>query len=185
MGNAWQGQQVRLRAIEPDDWTHFYTLNLDSDLSRALDYVWFPSSAEGVKKWVAEAATQSPRDDRVDLVIETLTGEFVGNIGSHSIQRTAGTFGYGISITQAQRRKGCASEAIILFLRHYFRELRYQKVTTPVYSFNDSSIRLHEKLGFTQEGRLRRMGYTNGSYYDHLMYGMTAEEFYERHGSAH
>lgn len=182
MSNVWEGRLVRLRAIEPDDWRHFHALNQDSELTRALDYVWFPSSPEAVKKWVNETAAKSPEGERIDLVIETLGGEFVGNIGTHSIQRTPGTFGYGISVAQHQRRKGYASEAIILLVRHFFAELRYQKVTTTVYSFNPLSVGLHEKLGFTLEGRLRRMGYTRGAYYDHLVYGMTIEEFFEKHG---
>jgi RimJ/RimL family protein N-acetyltransferase len=67
-----------------------------------------------------------------------------------------------------------------LVLRYYFQELRYQKVTVRVYSFNDASIRLHEKLGFQLEGRLRRTVYTNGEYFDELIYGLTVEEFVSR-----
>ena len=38
-------------------------------------------------------------------------------------------------------------------------------------------MRLHERLGFTLEGRLRRMIYSNGQHHDLLYYGITAEEF--------
>jgi RimJ/RimL family protein N-acetyltransferase len=64
-----------------------------------------------------------------------------------------------------------------LVLRYYFRELRYQKCTVQVYDFNDASIALHERLGFQREGRMRRMGYTEGRHFDVLLYGITAEEF--------
>jgi hypothetical protein len=50
-----------------------------------------------------------------------------------------------------------------------------------VYSFNDASIRLHESLGFQREGRWRRMGYSEGQYFDHLFYGLTVEEFAANH----
>ncbi|MGI8643788.1 MAG: GNAT family N-acetyltransferase, partial [Thermomicrobiales bacterium] len=56
-------------------------------------------------------------------------------------------------------------------------ELRYQKVTVQVYAFNESSIALHEQLGFQREGRLRRLVYTGGQHHDVLMYGLTREEF--------
>lgn len=55
--------------------------------------------------------------------------------------------------------------------------LRYQKVTVNIYSFNERSMILHESLGFKHEGRIRRSVYTNGSYYDEVIYGMTCEEF--------
>jgi RimJ/RimL family protein N-acetyltransferase len=75
---------------------------------------------------------------------------------------------------------GYASEMIIQVLKYYFMELGYQKVTPHVYSFNTSSIQLHEKLGFVKEGQLRSMVYTNGQYHDEIHYGMTKQEFIER-----
>jgi len=40
-------------------------------------------------------------------------------------------------------------------------------------------MKLHEALGFKKEGVIRRMVYTNGSYYDEIIYGITREEFDE------
>jgi RimJ/RimL family protein N-acetyltransferase len=64
-----------------------------------------------------------------------------------------------------------------LVLRYYFEERRYQKCSVYVYDFNAPSQRLHESLGFTQEGRLRRMLYSGGEHHDVLVYGITKEEF--------
>ena len=86
-----------------------------------------------------------------------------------------------MALGEQYRRQGYASEAITLLLRYFFQELRYQKVTAHVYSFNEPSIKLHEKLGFQQEGRLRRMVYTNGQFFDEVLFGMTAEEFATRY----
>jgi RimJ/RimL family protein N-acetyltransferase len=38
-------------------------------------------------------------------------------------------------------------------------------------------IRLHERLGFVWEGRLRRVACTRGLHQDELVYRLTAEEF--------
>ena len=46
-----------------------------------------------------------------------------------------------------------------------------------IHADNAVSLRLHERLGFQQEGRLRQMLYTDGRYIDVFMFGMTAEEF--------
>lgn len=89
----------------------------------------------------------------------------------------SGTFMYGISILPSYRRKGYASEAIRLTLRYYFNERRYQKCTIEVFSYNPASMRLHESLGFTLEGRLRRMVFSGGEFHDALYYGITCEEF--------
>ncbi len=96
-----------------------------------------------------------PLDDR-----DVWTAYRSGTINTHSCDPRHGTFGYGLAIAREHWRKGYASEAICLVLAYYFRELRYQKVTAHVYAFNEASIRLHEKLGFQLEGRLRRMIFT-------------------------
>lgn len=180
--SAWQTDRIRLRAVEPSDWLIFFEWNQDTDVTRALDFVWFPQSQEAVRNWIQKETLNRGENDQYFFVIETLDGGLVGSINSHSIERRNGTFSYGIGIRPQFQRKGYASAAIILFCRHFFHELRYQKVITNVFSFNEASMRLHEHLGFQLEGRLRRMIYTRGEYYDQLFYGMTVEEFNERYG---
>jgi len=158
---AWQGRRVRLRAVEPTDWEAHLTWNRDSDMSRQLDRVWFPQSREAVKRWAEQAAAATNSgDDNVHLEIENLAGELVGAVATHECDPRNGTFAYGIAVRAEHRRQGYASDAIQVVLRHYFEELRYQKATVRVYGFNDASIHLHQRLGFQQEGCLRRMIYT-------------------------
>lgn len=71
---------------------------------------------------------------------------------------------------------------IRMVLRYYFFELNYQKVTPHVYSFNEASISLHEKMGFVREGQLRSMIYTNGVFFDEIHFGMKKEEFEQLYG---
>ncbi len=178
--NYWQTEKIRLRAVEPEDAPAFYEWNLDSEQARALDFVWPPSSMASVRAWTLEQSTRKLEDDRFVWVIETRQGVAVGAIDTHHCERRTGTFRYGIVIGRPHRKRGYASAAIQLVLRYYFEELRYQKVTVDVHSYNTSSIDLHEQLGFTLEGTLRRMGYTRGAYFDIHWYGMTAEEFLAR-----
>ncbi|WIG61660.1 MAG: Ribosomal-protein-S5p-alanine acetyltransferase [Ktedonobacterales bacterium] len=183
--NIWQGHRVRLRGVEPGDWEVHFEWDQDSEMQRRLGVVHVPRSREGTRRWAEQEATRTGEDDTYQWEIEALaSGEHVGGIGTHLCDRRAGTFRHGLAIREEHQRKGYASEAILLVCRYYFDELRYQKVTTTVYSFNEPSIRLHERLGFQLEGRLRRMIYTHGQHYDALFYGMTVEEFRERHATA-
>ena len=100
---------------------------------------------------------------------------------THHCDRRTGTFSYGVAVRQEHRGKGYAAEAVLLILRYFFEELRYQKVTVHIHSDNVSSVRLHERLGFQLEGRQRRMIFTQGEYLDDLIYGMTVEEFHAAH----
>jgi RimJ/RimL family protein N-acetyltransferase len=179
--NIWQGKKVRLRAIEPEDWPIFSAWNLDTETARLCYSIPFPSSQERDRRWAADQAAKEAQNDAFDFAIENLQRDLVGVINTHTCNPRNGTFGYGLAVRREHWRKGYASEAILLVLRYFFLELRYQKVNVGVYAYNEASIRLHERLGFTQEGRLRRMTYTNGRYFDDILFGMTVEEFSENH----
>lgn len=176
MSNVFQGRLVRLRAVETTDWEIWYAM-ADTDDDRLSWEIPFPASREATRAHVEELARGGTKNDEFRFQIERLDGEYVGTLNTHTINRRNGTFSYGLSILPQYRRLGFASEAVRLVLRYYFWERRYQKVNAEVFSFNEPSIKLHESLGFTLEGRLRRMIYTGGQFYDALIYGMTREEF--------
>ena len=177
--SIWQGKRVRLRAIEPSDWEVYFAWNQDDDQARAVSGIPFPQSKEAVRQWAQQEATRKPEGDAFRFVIENETGEVVGDLTTHHCEPRAGAFSYGITIRREHRRNGYAAGAIALVLRYYFRELRYQKATVSVYSFNEASARLHESLGFQMEGRIRRTVFTDGELFDELVYGITAEELGE------
>jgi RimJ/RimL family protein N-acetyltransferase len=180
--SIWQGERVRLRAIEPSDWAAYFSWNQDDEQARGVSSIPFPQSAEAVRQWAQQEATRKPEEDAFRFVIENEAGEVVGDLTTHHCDARVGSFSYGITIRRERRRNGYAAQAIALVLRYYFRELRYQKATVSVYSFNEASVRLHESLGFQLEGRIRRTVFTDGQYGDELVYGMTAEEFSRSNG---
>jgi RimJ/RimL family protein N-acetyltransferase len=180
--NIWQGRLVRLRAVEPGDWQAHWEWNLDSDAARHAYSVPFPSSREQVRQWAERESLDGPQRDAFRFQIETLDGALAGTLNTHGCDPRHGTFGYGLAIRPEHQRRGYAAEAIDLLLRFYFTELRYQKATVSVYSFNEPSIRLHQRLGFQQEGRVRRRIYTRGQFWDEIIFGITDDEWAARHG---
>ncbi|MEE4195347.1 MAG: GNAT family protein [Anaerolineae bacterium] len=176
--NLFEGNIVRLRAMEESDWESFYEMDLDSETQRHSWMVPFPRSMAAAKEWAKKESLKSPEKDEFRFVIEHLAdGTPAGTLNTHSLEPGNGSFGYGLGIHPAYRRKGCASEAILLLLNYFFKELRYHKCTVSIFSFNHASYELHKKLGFVHEGTLREMEYSNGTYYDHIMFGMTSTEF--------
>ena len=175
--NIWQGERVRLRAVESEDWKIFNQWDLDSDMARECYWVPFPKSQEAARKSTLDSSLEVPKGDNFNFVIENMEGECVGSINTHNCDPRNGVFKYGLAIRREHQRQGYAFDAIRLVLRYFFQELRYQKVMVGIYAFNDASIKLHEKLGFQHEGRRRRMSFSNGVYHDEIELGMTAEEF--------
>ena len=178
----WDGKRVRLRAIEPEDAHYHFDLNRQRWVDRNQDQVFPPTSKARTERWASGKADLDFTDETFLFEIESLeTGELVGTIDMHHMDARVGVLSYGIAIHEAHRRKGYASDAICLVLRYYFLERRYQKANVGVFSFNDDSILLHERLGFQLEGRQRRTTYTAGEFHDVLWFGMTAEEFISEH----
>ena len=177
MYSIWQGDRVRLRAVEPEDWEVFASWRHDTEMARLGHCIEFPASREMIKHWTTSGATTRPENDCFRFVIENQDDTLVGTINTHGCERRHGTFKYGIAIGREHRRKGYAADAIRILLRYFFFELGHQKVTVDVYAFNTTSITLHERLGFQHEGRLRRLIRSEGALHDVHVFGMTVEEF--------
>jgi len=180
--DIWQGDLVRLRGVEPDDWPLFQALDRDTGVQREGYWITFPRSDERARKWALETSAAKPEDDNYRWVIESGDGTPVGSLNTHGCDARNGTFEFGITIAREHWGNGYAPDAIRLLLRYFFGERRYQKATSFVYEFNGRSLAMHRKLGFQDEGRIRRSHFTNGRHFDTFVLGMTAEEFFERHG---
>jgi RimJ/RimL family protein N-acetyltransferase len=165
---------LKLRPIKLSDIELFDSFDDEED--KFIDVIHFPQTTETKTKWI-ESQINQRMGDKFRWIAEDANLNPVGTINTFDCERRHGTFKYAIAVGKPFRGNGFAIEMILMILRYYFFELGYQKVTVNVYSFNDASIKLHEKLGFVPEGRLRSMIYTNGKYYDEIYYGMTKQEF--------
>lgn len=173
--NFWQGERIRLRAIEPRDADTVMAWHEDSELSRHMDFLNPPQSLESIKSFIEKETQNKLEGDRYFWVIENKAGDVVGHIDTRCNTRH-GQFEYGVSIVSAHQRMGYASDAIKKILDYYFNQLRYHKAMAGVHSDNLPSQQLHEKLDFQLEGRLRENIFTNGRYVDMLLYGKLASE---------
>lgn len=179
--NFWRGKSIRLRPIEQHDLDEILTTTeeYDTELDRYEDSIGFPISRERDREDLQKLIKEVGDNDFLFCFIEDLQGQTVGHINSFDCVRRNGTFKYALAIKHQFWRKGYGREAVLIFLRYFFRELRYQKCTVLVYSFNERSIRFHEAIGFRFEGRLRNMIYTDGQYFDEIYFGLTSAEWDE------
>ncbi len=73
--------------------------------------------------------------------------------------------------------KGVMTRAVRAIISNAFRELKMQKVEIYCSTLNPRSRAIPERLGFQQEGIIRRGDEVNGVYHDLVIYGMLAEEW--------
>lgn len=176
--SIWVGDRILLRAHEPADAAAEASWN-DSADQRSGWKVWPPRSQAAAVKGLQERGELKPGDAVTPLlaIARREDGLAVGGIGVHSVDSTAGTFMYGLGIGPEHKGNGYAVEAALLILRYMFDERRFQKCGAGVFDYNTASIALHRKLGFVEEGRLRRHVFHAGEYRDEIRFGITAEEY--------
>ncbi|MBE1608109.1 GNAT family N-acetyltransferase [Actinopolymorpha pittospori] len=182
MASIWVGERVRLRGGEPDEWQQLaLEFDQDSTVMRNAGALHPPRSKASYLQW-AESKVGTQDDDTFSLGIESLSeGRLVGWLGTTDVDKNAGVFSYGITIGGDFHRSGYASEAINLLLRYMFGERRFQKCDVDMYAYNTARMKLHEKLGFIEEGRRRRRQFFAGAHHDLVLMGMTVEEYAEVH----
>jgi RimJ/RimL family protein N-acetyltransferase len=180
----WQGERTRLRPLRPADAEPSFVAALDSPSRQLLQLgIELPITAEIQRATLEKLVDCQDADNLIVFAVDTIAGATVGAISYHSRDRKNGTFGFGIVVYREHRRKGYALDAARILLRYAFWERRYQKCNSGCIHINEASIRLHERLGFKEEGRRRRSVFFNGRFYDDLLFGLTREEFDAQEGS--
>jgi RimJ/RimL family protein N-acetyltransferase len=173
----WQGEKTRLRPWRLDDAELRYNASLDSPtLALHEDGIVLPSSLELQQERLEKIAGLKD-DGMIRFAMENLEAVTVGWLSFHSRDQKNGTFGFGVAVYRDYRGHGYALDAVITLLKYAFWEQRFQKCNSMCLHSNIGSIRLHQKLGFLEEGLIRRNCFQNGEYHDEVLFGMTREEF--------
>jgi RimJ/RimL family protein N-acetyltransferase len=176
----WQGDKVRLRPFRLDDAEQSYLDSLDTPTRQSIQLgTELPTSVELEKESLRKYLGCKDADGVILFAIENLDGTHVGAISYHTRHPKNGTFSFGITVRAGNRKMGYAEDALRILLRYAFHQRRYQKCNSACLHTNTASIRLHQKVGFFEEGRRRRQLFMNGEYHDELLFGMTREEFDE------
>lgn len=174
----WQNQLVRLRAVEEGDWEDHYYNRFDTPARRVLNYeVELPPTVAEAKDLTAQFAEFRPGTGRLMFVITTLDGKSVGGVNLNSIDEKNGTFSVGMQIDRDHRGKGYGTAAMLIVLRYAFYERRLNKYYGSVLEGNLASAAMLRKLGCVEEGRRRQMVYSQGRYFDEILFGLTRSEF--------
>lgn len=184
-----QGERVRLIPAEPEMAERFRVWVNDTDTRHLIGGAAYPISRAAEAEFLRGRSKVS-WDDGVFLAIQALDSGDAGDTGDAGEPVLIGSVelrGFsaeerhcevGILIGDpAYRGGGYGTEAMRLACRFAFEELGLERVWLHTDEFNTRAQRSYEKVGFVQEGRLRRHAYTGGRYYDVIAMGLLREEF--------
>lgn len=159
-----------IRRMTEDDIDQVLAWRNHEDVRR---YMYTPHEIKRCEhvRWFEQAST----DPRRSLLIFESQGVELGYVNFHqAAQGQIADWGF-YAAPQAPKGTGRNMGEAALF--YAFTELNLHKVCGQVLDYNERSLRMHLRLGFTQEGLLREQHFDGQSYYDTVCFGLLAAEW--------
>jgi len=174
-----KGEKVLLRPVKRTDIQYFLKWFNDPEVMQYLG-MYLPMTEMAEEKYIEELGTTRAGTD-ANFVIEAIDGgasKPIGSTGLHQINTKdhVATFGIGIGEKDYWSR-GYGTDAARLLVKYGFEQLNLHRISSAAWAFNDRSIRLHLKVGFKEEGRLREAVFKNGRYHDRVEFGILRQEW--------
>lgn len=100
------------------------------------------------------------------------TQGLIGTVGFNALALKHKRAEIGYEIHPDHWRKGYTSEAVRSVVQYGFSELGLTRIGAVIFTENDASYQLLEKVGFDREGILRDYIYQNGTAHDTYVYSL-------------
>jgi RimJ/RimL family protein N-acetyltransferase len=171
-----EGALIRLRAVEESDLPTIHSMFNDPEVLFFLEVVTFPQPVSGTREWWK---SNRHNDHALGLAIETLAGVVVGAVSLEDIRDRPRVATLGIWIGRPYWNLGYGTDAMRTVCRFAFREMNLHRVELRVHETNPRGKRTYEKVGFKEEGRLRRDHFVGGRHVDTFLMGLLADELIE------
>jgi RimJ/RimL family protein N-acetyltransferase len=177
-----RGSRVLLRTLERADLPRYQELFSEPEIGLHYGGLGVPESLARLQRRY-DAGEFDTTDRFLQLVIET-DGTLIGAMvlrNQENLPSRSATFGILIG-DPAYLDRGYGTEASTLLLDYAFAVLGYHKINLDVFEYNARAQAMYEKLGFVLEGRRRENHWSRGRFWDEILMGVTAEEWWAKHG---
>lgn len=140
-------------------------------------FPWVPNTKEvsQTESYIKTGLEQFARNDGFQAGI-FLRGELVGMVGLHYIRWNSERTEIGYWLSENVQGQGIATRTVRALCAHCFDELKLGRVEIRCATANVRSRKIPERLGFTQEGVLRRMDRLESGWSDWVVYGLLKSE---------
>jgi [ribosomal protein S5]-alanine N-acetyltransferase len=110
-------------------------------------------------------------------IVRKADQRLMGTCGFHKWDKAHFRAEIGYDLAPDCWGQGFMSEALHAVINNGFERMKINRIDAFVYANNPRSVHLLQKLGFKQEGFLRDYFYLNGTFYDHLMFGLLRRDW--------
>ncbi len=169
-------KSLYLRPIDITDATDLYLnwLN-DPEINQYLESRFVSWTLEMLSSYIKELSGN--KNEMLFAICLAEDNQHIGNIklGPINWQHLYADIGIIIG-DKGQWGKGKAAEAIEAVCRFGF-QLGLNKITAGCYGDNIGSFKAFTRVGFEEEGRVRRKFISQSGYQDHILLGLLADDF--------
>ena len=170
------GKHISLRPMERDDVDRLWEFAQDIDLGILTGSDGRPVSLAAVEK-IYEQQWSGSDPDAVRWAIEA-HDVVVGGVELAPIAWRSRSAELAVWIGDSvSRRRGFGEDALRLALNYAFRILGLNRVSYQIPAPNEAALNAYKKVGFQDEGLLRKAIYRDGHYHDLVVLGILREEW--------
>ncbi|MDP6602666.1 MAG: GNAT family protein [Rhodospirillales bacterium] len=163
----YEGERCRLRPLRRDDIRKTLEWRNNPAIRDRNFGARFPVTEVMEEAWFADALADTSNRRIIFAVEDAGVGELIGMVYLHSIDWVGRTAMFTIMIgDEAYHGHGFGTEATALALEIAFQHFNLRKLTLIVGADNAPARKVYEKLGFTEEGRLKDHVYYDGAFQD-------------------
>jgi len=178
---ALGGDRVVLRLPVSQDYSEWARLRGES---RSFLEPWEPSwASDELDKSAWRYRLKRYREDYARglaipfFIFEKASGQLLGGVTLGNIRHGVARSGHiGYWIGEKYAGQGYMLEALELVALHAFDTMRLHRIEAACIPGNRRSVRVLEKAGFTREGLLRSYLKINGTWQDHYLYALIADD---------
>ena len=170
------GERVELRRHSRENYRLYGDWYGDPEIWRLTSWSAAPLSAPAVQR-LFEDREHSPTDDSFAIHLRG-EREPIGVVSLMNISEVNASAELSIIVGHPDyRHHGYGAEAIAMLLDYAFAERGLNRVGLSVFEFNEDAISAYEKLGFAEEGRLRRALWRDEAFHDAILMSVLKEEW--------
>lgn len=170
--------RLELRDFTIDDLDDVHRYASDPKVTNFLS--WGPNTRVQTRQFITQAVLDTvsvPRPHYELAIVDSGEGAVVGSCGLICRSTEDACFEVGYCLARRVWGRGYATEVVGVLVGFGFEKLGAHRIFGQVVYENPASRRVLEKLGFRQEGRLRRSTRKFGRWRDVLIYAVLEDEW--------
>ena len=166
-----QGQNIFLRALEPEDLEFVYAIENDESIWEVSN-TQTPYSKFLIRQYLKNAQQDIYEAKQIRLAICKIdTAKAIGLIDLFDFDARNKRAGLGIIIqTETNRNQGWGKEALDLLVNYSFQKLQVHQLYANIGANNVASLKLFTTFGFQEIGVKKEWNLLNGKYHDEFIF---------------